>query len=1493
MNKLSYKKLSMLFSVILDTTRKKTMKHLYRHSLIFLFLFVASLLSPSLSLSSEYECYAVKKIVGVWIPYPSHNIYTHDYDSHKGDGYLEDYPDAYGYLYLTENDTIAGDRVRTHYCEQTTTGNVTHYYITDYRTIGVSDIFRSKPDLQNLIWGWSGIEWVKLSSPLENLYFLPDVFFNPFGDLESVLYSGQDPLYAFPCGCVPPNEEGVCLDPCNLKITEFRPFYYERTLQHHYGDRYFGTRRVFLRKAAGTDFDGSDYSDGWGYKWQITVAGQTLRLFSNVWWSRYLDGPNKGKIIDPGEYSYSLKVWDSPNTWDEDYKCEDTVTKSLLIEYVDDSCDLYVEFGSSANVANGNLSHSQELFTTSGAGLATDISLYYNSTDPYYGSLGTGWNHSYGISLTEQSTGHILLRTGKGRRKLYRLDNGVYLSPRGDYSTLTKNIDNTFSLIKRDGREYLFSSEGLLLSIIDRNDNSMQFTYDNNLLTTITDAAGRITGFSYDASGKLVTITGPDGKIYSFKVINDMLAGITYSDGGHWDYTYDDYGFILSKVDPAGYTTTYSYDDEYRVATSVDPEGNVRALYYPSDDEGETDVLTTELVEKDGTVWQYEYDAYLGDLLGKVDAEGNVTSYTHDDEGNTLSETGPDGKTTSYTYDAVGNRTSITDPAGDTTTYTYNDYGQTTSIKDSQGDTTSYTYDDRGNQTAVTDPVGNITKYQYDSQGRITLITNPAGQTSGMTYDGYGNIATMTDATGNSTIFTYDTGGNLISQKDSLGNVTTFEYDNSGNMIKVVDSQGNVSAYSYDANGNRTATTDANGNSTYSTYNYKGQVFSTTDALGNVTTYEYGSSGCSSCSASPDKLTSLTDANGNTTTFIYDVMGRLEKEINPLGKATSYTYDVSGNMTSRTDANGNTILYSYDILGRLQTKTYPDQTVTSFTYDAKGNMLTAANQDIAYAMQYDKQGRLTMVSDSNGKAISSVYDVLGNRTKMITPNGKTITYGYDSGNRLSGINSWAGDITFVYDDLGRRTSLNYPNKVTSTYDYDQLGNLTRIMARNGKDQIVTAFTYDHDLVGNRLSKATPDKRYDYDYDVIYRLLEASPVRINQKGKEIEDRHNTEEFSYDPLGNRLSGPEWKDSYTYDNGNQLLESRKYDYQYDSNGNLISKIEFDDDYQTSWTYEYDYENRLVRAIKTGEDETKIVSFKYDPFNRRIEKEVEEIEDDKVEAKIFTYVYDGADLILEIETGDGGKGKEKATRYVYGLGTSEPLAIEQKDEVYYYHLDGLNTPVALTDRKGKVVVSYEYSAFGERKHYGNRVKQYLTFPGQYYDTETGLHYNWNRYYDPETGRYITYDPILMGQGRIGREKNCSKVTTFDLPSFESLIKDPKNLNPFSYANNNPVSNIDSKGLYCGSGSTDAIINDAPGGYNFSLPCKGHDDCYGTCGISKVACDISFYATMTISCSSNTFFNQLECQNYANLYFTAVTFGGGRAYSKAQDKACEQCGIF
>lgn len=61
-----------------------------------------------------------------------------------------------------------------------------------------------------------------------------------------------------------------------------------------------------------------------------------------------------------------------------------------------------------------------------------------------------------------------------------------------------------------------------------------------------------------------------------------------------------------------------------------------------------------------------------------------------------------------------------------------------------------------------------------------------------------------------------------------------------------------------------------------------------------------------------------------------------------------------------------------------------------------------------------------------------------------------------------------------------------------------------------------------------------------------------------------------------------------------------------------------------------------------------------------------------------------------------------------------------------------------------GGVVWKAQYQAFGKAEiDGGSTLTNNLRFPGQYFDEETDLHYNWNRYYDPESGRYSQTDPI------------------------------------------------------------------------------------------------------------------------------------------------------
>ena len=84
-----------------------------------------------------------------------------------------------------------------------------------------------------------------------------------------------------------------------------------------------------------------------------------------------------------------------------------------------------------------------------------------------------------------------------------------------------------------------------------------------------------------------------------------------------------------------------------------------------------------------------------------------------------------------------------------------------------------------------------------------------------------------------------------------------------------------------------------------------------------------------------------------------------------------------------------------------------------------------------------------------------------------------------------------------------------------------------------------------------------------------------------------------------------------------------------------------------------------------------------------------------------------------------------------------------------YYYHNDHLATPQKMTDSSGTVVWSADYKPFGEATVTISTITNNLRFPGQYYDAETGLHYNYMRDYNPVIGRYVEADPVGIKEGK------------------------------------------------------------------------------------------------------------------------------------------------
>jgi RHS repeat-associated protein len=228
--------------------------------------------------------------------------------------------------------------------------------------------------------------------------------------------------------------------------------------------------------------------------------------------------------------------------------------------------------------------------------------------------------------------------------------------------------------------------------------------------------------------------------------------------------------------------------------------------------------------------------------------------------------------------------------------------------------------------------------------------------------------------------------------------------------------------------------------------------------------------------------------------------------------------------------------------------------------------------------------------------------------------------------------------------------------------------------------------------------------------------------------------DSEEFRYDAAANRLNFNTSQFDHVKDN--RLKRWRDQEYAYDAWGNLIEKRSGMGKLQT---FVYDCENRLVRAetLVNGKLES-TGSYRYDSLGRRVAK-VSEV-NNKTEHKHF--LWQGLRMLREERPG-------QSSLYLYEPGSYAPLArVDQAEgeeqKLYYFHTDQIGTPLEMTDAGGSIVWQATYKAWGSvEKLTVNDVEQNLRFQGQYFDDETGLHYNTFRYYDPEVGRFVTQDPI------------------------------------------------------------------------------------------------------------------------------------------------------
>ena len=431
---------------------------------------------------------------------------------------------------------------------------------------------------------------------------------------------------------------------------------------------------------------------------------------------------------------------------------------------------------------------------------------------------------------------------------------------------------------------------------------------------------------------------------------------------------------------------------------------------------------------------------------------------------------------------------------------------------------------------------------------------------------------------------------------------------------------------------------------------------------------------------------------------------------------------------------------------------------TRFDYDpVTGNLTKARNQHSSVELAYDELDRLigeTTVHNGQSATVGYRYDPLGNRIRTILPDGRHIDYLYYGSGHLHQISLDGEVITDIERDKLHREIQRTQGSISSLYDYDPMGRLksqrtvwSGTQTLHGKQNPLAGGAvnrrYAYDKAGNLIQSA--DQRsgvLNYVYDKIGRIQEA---RNSQTGR-------SETFAFDPAHNILSDKiaEGKGKGSnISSGNRLESYNGIEYTYDALGNLIYRQLPDGENQY---YQYDLENQLVRAeIKKPAGNTEIWTYAYDPFGRRLSKERQDkLAWTSTDPKRTHFVWDGSRLLQEYTY----KG---SYTYIYTDQDSyEPLAQvfdnakDGKQYLAYFHTDQIGIPREMTDIHGNLLWYGEYTAWGRLKKdervYRN-AHQPFRLQNQYFDEETGLHYNLMRYYEPEAGRFVNQDPIgLLG---------------------------------------------------------------------------------------------------------------------------------------------------
>ncbi|MFT3728253.1 MAG: LysM peptidoglycan-binding domain-containing protein [Terricaulis sp.] len=693
------------------------------------------------------------------------------------------------------------------------------------------------------------------------------------------------------------------------------------------------------------------------------------------------------------------------------------------------------------------------------------------------------------------------------------------------------------------------------------------------------DAEGYISGFAYDAEGRVVAssryakaLSGPDLASLSAVIAGDKGTAVTTT------YSYDAFGRVSDIYDPLGAHTQKTYYANGTLQDVIAASGQGRdesKTHTAYDQAGHVLEVTRAYGALEASKTTYAYDG-LGNVASIKDGANHTTSFAYDKAGHVLSKTDAAGGVTQYQYDAFGNAVKTIDARGNASFAYYDQANRLVLSVDAENYATQTVYTAFGEVQSVTRYVTKITGAPVVG-AQPTITINAADAATAFVYDKLGHAIQTTDAAGVNESAAFNAFGQKLASTNKLGAVTTYAYDHRGLLTSQTDpevvtlSNGTVEAssvttsFAYDSRGNRTQMLEAAGlaeqRSTTYTYDLADRLISqagdavsvaasATALAGSatpVTSYVYDRRG---------NVIQVTDPAGAKTFTWYDDLDRAVEEVSPLGTITTFTYDAVGNVTEKkifatqisppTDASGTapnpagdfrSTQYVYDNVNRLTQVTTPNIETASFT-----SAFTVTTAALTTTYQYDAMGNVVKTTDANGAITWAYFDKAGNKTTQIDALNYRTDWSYDTNSNVLTETRYANAGTT-------------PSGVTSPPALPTLD--------NANDRI-TIFTYDK--MGRRLTETRGDSVNNRGLVAINNS--ASPGTTTNVAATITYTYNalgevatkteatgeTTAYTYDSMG-RMTG-EAHASFTDVNGN--VATPTLNYSYDGLGNVVRTVD-----------------------------------------------------------------------------------------------------------------------------------------------------------------------------------------------------------------------------------------------------------------------------------------------------------------------------------------------